>query len=46
MCIRDRATDEMVVSKLNEDEYKNYARTIITIIERISIVPKNIGRCV
>lgn len=37
------ATDEMVVSKLNEDEYKNYARTIITIIERISIVPKNIG---
>ena len=34
------ATDEMVVSKLNEDEYKNYARTIITIIERISIVPK------
>lgn len=37
------ATDEMVVSKLNEDEYKNYARTIITIIERVSIVPKNIG---
>lgn len=37
------ATDEKVVSKLNEDEYKNYARTIITIIERISIVPKNIG---
>lgn len=37
------ATDEIVVSKLNEDEYKNYARTIITIIERISIVPKNIG---
>ncbi|MGL5695248.1 MAG: M56 family metallopeptidase, partial [Peptostreptococcaceae bacterium] len=37
------AADEMAISVLEEDEHKNYARTIITIIERVSIISKNIG---
>lgn len=37
------ATDEMVLRVLDESEYKNYARTIITLIERVNIIPKNIG---
>jgi len=36
------ATDEMVVSILDDSKHKDYARTIITIIERVSIIPKNI----
>ncbi|SCH13786.1 Regulatory protein BlaR1 [uncultured Clostridium sp.] len=37
------ATDEMVVKVLDESEHKNYAMTIITLIERVNIIPKNIG---
>lgn len=36
------ATDEMVVSILDFRKHKDYANTIITIIERVSIIPKNI----
>ncbi|MGL5331013.1 MAG: M56 family metallopeptidase [Peptostreptococcaceae bacterium] len=35
--------DEMAVSVLEEDEHRNYGRTIITIIERVSVIPKNVG---
>lgn len=37
------ATDEMVVSILNEEKHKEYARTIIALIERVNINYRHVG---